>query len=212
MTTKSTSTGIWTTYDSTQLGRIVCLDPARRKGRFAEGSLADRRHRSRFPLLDHSPMARSMSRMIRRSSTPSTPPPGKSNIKSGLGTIGKASLVYADGKLYYPEANGRVWILKPGEKKFEVLSHVDLEEKKGREYTIFGSVAIANGHVYLAASNTTYCIGPKDFAEQNVAIPEGPKEEPCLRAISRAAGAGAGYAVRRSAASGRENSIHGPRV
>ncbi len=103
---------------------------------------------------------------------------GKEKYKRGFGTIGKASLVWADDKLYYPEANGRVWILKPGDKKFEVLSHVDLEEKMGREYATFGSVAISDGHVYLQAANKMYCIGPKEFQKQDVQIPTAPKEEP----------------------------------
>ncbi|HWE03954.1 MAG TPA: PQQ-binding-like beta-propeller repeat protein [Tepidisphaeraceae bacterium] len=98
----------------------------------------------------------------------------------GLGTIGKASLVWADGKLYFPEANGRMSILKPDDekKKFDVLSKVDIPDKMGREYDLFGSVAIADGHVYLQASNKMFCIGPKEFAVQSVAIPPGPAEEP----------------------------------
>ncbi|HZL38602.1 MAG TPA: PQQ-binding-like beta-propeller repeat protein [Tepidisphaeraceae bacterium] len=102
---------------------------------------------------------------------------GKIKYKKGFGTIGKASLVWADNRLYFPEANGRVWVLEPGPKKFKVLSHVDLEEKPGREYVTFGSVAIADGHVYIQAANTSYCIGPKEFTEQNEPIPASPAEE-----------------------------------
>ena len=103
--------------------------------------------------------------------------------------------------------------MKPGEKKFEVLSHVDLEEKKGREYTIFGSVAVANGHIYLSAANKTFCIGPKEFTEQNVAIPEGSKEEPApaTRANVRPRTLASG-SVRCPACSGREIAIHCPYI
>ncbi|MDB5292382.1 MAG: Pyrrolo-quinoline quinone, partial [Phycisphaerales bacterium] len=162
--------------DSTRLGRVVCLDPAHLtdgspkevwridgiEAGFPSSTIAD----GTLYVADDGAVIYAIDAAT-----------GKVKYKKRFGTIGKASLVFADGKLYYPEANGRMWILKPGEKKFEVLSHVDLEEKKGREYTIFGSVAIADGHVYIQAANTTYCIGPKEFAAQNATIPEGPKEE-----------------------------------
>ena len=63
---------------------------------------------------------------------------------------------------------------------FHVLSHVDLEEKLGREYVIFGSVAVSNGHVYLQAANKMYCIGAKDPKVETDAIPELPKEQPLV--------------------------------
>ena len=103
---------------------------------------------------------------------------GKTKYRKGFGTIGKASLVWADGKLYFPEANGRMWILKPDAKKFEVLSHVDLEDKPGLEYVIFGSVAISDGHIYLNAASKFYCIGPKEFQAQTAEVPAAPREEP----------------------------------
>jgi outer membrane protein assembly factor BamB len=89
---------------------------------------------------------------------------GATAWKKRLGTIGKASVVWADGKLYIPEANGRMNILKPGAKDAQMLSRVMLTEKLGREYVIFGSVAIADGKVYLQAANTLYCIGQKSEA------------------------------------------------
>ncbi|MDB5303557.1 MAG: Pyrrolo-quinoline quinone [Phycisphaerales bacterium] len=163
--------------DSTRLGRIVCLDPAH----LTEGSPKEAWRidgiEAGFPsstIADGTLYVADDGAVIYAIDAAT----GKIKYKKRFGTIGKASLVFADGKIYYPEANGRMWILKPGDKKFDVLSHVDLEEKKGREYTIFGSVAIADGHVYIQAANTTYCIGAKEFSVQDVAIPEGPKEEP----------------------------------
>jgi len=103
---------------------------------------------------------------------------GKENWHKGMGTIGKASLVYADGKLYIAEANGRFTIAKPGARNVQILSKTEFNDKPGREYVIFGSPAISDGHVYLATATTLYCIGPKDFAKQEVAIPEPPKESP----------------------------------
>lgn len=95
-----------------------------------------------------------------------------------FGTGGKASLVAAEGKLYYPEANGRMWILKlNGKEKPKVLSHVDVEKKLGREYTIFGSVAICDGRVFLQAANETFCIGEKEPKVESNPIPPAPQEE-----------------------------------
>ncbi len=104
---------------------------------------------------------------------------GKILWHKGYGTIGKASLVYADGKLYFPEANGRVWILKVnGETKPTVLSHEDIEEKMGREYAVFGSFAISNGQLFLQSANSMFCIGPKEPKVSSDPIPETATEEP----------------------------------
>jgi outer membrane protein assembly factor BamB len=97
------------------------------------------------------------------------------------GTIGKASLVYGDGKLYVCEANGRVSILKleKGAEKPEVLSRTEISgnaQESGREYMIFGSVAIANGRIYLVSAEQMYCIGAKDAKASDGPLPEMAKE------------------------------------
>ncbi|HWE93005.1 MAG TPA: PQQ-binding-like beta-propeller repeat protein [Tepidisphaeraceae bacterium] len=163
-------------YDSTRLGRVVCLDGASVTNGAPKEVWRIDGIEAGFP----SPTFADGTLYVATDSAviyAINPETGKVKYKKGFGTIGKPSLVWADGKLYFPEANGRVWILKPGEKKFEVLSHVDVEEKKGREYTIFGSVAISDGHIFMEAANRMFCIGPKEFAAQNVAVPPGPKEE-----------------------------------
>jgi outer membrane protein assembly factor BamB len=106
---------------------------------------------------------------------------GAQRWKKSAGTIGKASLVYADGKLFVPEANHRMTILKPAGDKAEVLSKVEIsEDKLGREYGIFGSVAVADGRIYLPTSNTMICIGKKGAKAEPkpVPVPEAKKEEP----------------------------------
>jgi hypothetical protein len=97
------------------------------------------------------------------------------------GTIGKASLVYGGGKLYVCEANGRVSILKieKGQEKPQVLSREEISgnaQESGREFMIFGSVAIANGRVYLVSAEQIYCIGPKEAKAQDGPLPETAKE------------------------------------
>ena len=50
---------------------------------------------------------------------------GKVQWLHNLGTVGKGSPVWADGKLYATEVNGRFHILKPGK---EGATSLDLEE------------------------------------------------------------------------------------
>jgi len=103
---------------------------------------------------------------------------GKEKWKKVCGRIGKASPVYGDGKLYICEGNGRVTILKPGDRKAEVLDQQEAEGKLGREYDIYGSPAICNGRIYIQAANVMYCIGPKEPKKQDVPVPQLAKEEP----------------------------------
>jgi outer membrane protein assembly factor BamB len=98
--------------------------------------------------------------------------------RQSMGRIGKSSPVYADGKIYYP-ADSRVTIFKPGPEKPEILNTVELTEKPGREYVIYGSPAVANGRVYISAASKTYCIGLKDAQVASDPIPQTiAREEP----------------------------------
>jgi outer membrane protein assembly factor BamB len=102
---------------------------------------------------------------------------GRTIWKKRVGTIGKASLVYADGKLYIPEANGRLSILKVGDRSAELLHKASMDEKLGREHVIFESVAIANGRIYLQTASRLYCIGPKETSVSEDAIPTPARED-----------------------------------
>lgn len=85
---------------------------------------------------------------------------GKQLWLHNLGTIQKASPVYADGKLYVGTENGKFFILKPGPDKCEVLD----EDLLGPETTpeqIIGSSAVARGRVYVVSDAALYCIGKK---------------------------------------------------
>ena len=96
---------------------------------------------------------------------------GKIMWKKNCGRIGKGALVFADGKLIVTEANGRFTFLKPGEKKADILSKVEVPEKLGREYATYGTPAIANGHIFLQCANQTFCIGLKDAKVESDPIP-----------------------------------------
>ncbi|HEV8379221.1 MAG TPA: PQQ-binding-like beta-propeller repeat protein, partial [Tepidisphaeraceae bacterium] len=104
--------------------------------------------------------------------------------KKSFGRIGKGSPVFADGKIYFGEANGRVSIIKPTPEGPQVLSTVELTEKPGREYVIYGSPAVANGRVIIQAASKTYCIGNKDAQAAADPIPQAIAPEPAADAIA----------------------------
>lgn len=84
-----------------------------------------------------------------------------------LGTVGKGSPVWADGKIYATEVNGHMWIIKPTREKCETLSEVVLPAREGAGVDeIYASPAIANGRVFLVTRDRTICI--EDKAKQVV--------------------------------------------
>jgi hypothetical protein len=130
------------------------------------------------------------------------------------GTIGKASLVYGDGKLYVAEANGRVVDPEGREgagesRKCSAARGVSGNaQESGREYMIFGSVAIANGRVYLSRPSRVSASARRMRK---------PMTGRCRRwRRSRAKGckarAGARNAGGRRAASGSEEAVRGEAV
>lgn len=76
-----------------------------------------------------------------------------------LGTVGKGSPVWADGKIYATEVNGNMWIVKPSREKCETLSHVTISAREGSGLDeIYASPAIADGRVVLVTRDRTICI------------------------------------------------------
>ncbi len=101
---------------------------------------------------------------------------GKELWHQNLGTIQKASLVLADGKLYVGTENGKFFILKPGATGCEILDQDELEpgaklsESSASDLgedliasneQVIASVAVSRGRVYLASTKHIYCIGKK---------------------------------------------------
>ncbi len=85
---------------------------------------------------------------------------GKELWVHDLGTVGKGSPVWADGKIYATEVNGHVHILEPTRNGCESLSKVKLEAAKdgiGSD-EIYASPAIANGRVYILTRDRMICI------------------------------------------------------
>ena len=96
-----------------------------------------------------------------------------------LGTVGKGSPVWADGKIYVMEVNGNIHILKPSREGCESLSHVRLEGVVGEgPDEIYASPAIASGRVYFVTRDRTICIGGKEPLSTSDEIPALAEERP----------------------------------
>jgi outer membrane protein assembly factor BamB len=79
-----------------------------------------------------------------------------------LGTVGKGSPIWADGKIYATEVNGNVWILKPSREKCEVVNHVRINARTATGLDeIYASPAIANGRLFITTRDRTVCIEDK---------------------------------------------------
>ena len=93
-----------------------------------------------------------------------------------IGTVGKGSPVWADGKIYVMEVNGRIHVLKVSREKCEKVSENALLARvdKGTD-EIYGSPAISDGRVFFCTRDRLICVGEPDKAEDGE-IPPMPQE------------------------------------
>ncbi|HEV7746495.1 MAG TPA: PQQ-binding-like beta-propeller repeat protein [Pyrinomonadaceae bacterium] len=95
---------------------------------------------------------------------------GKQLWLKNLGTIQKASPVFADGKLYVGTENGKMFILKPSATGCEILD----EDQLGTEVLpepIIASAAVANGRVYFVSDSNLYAIGKRSNSASSQPAP-----------------------------------------
>ncbi len=93
---------------------------------------------------------------------------GKQLWKQQLGTVQKAPLVLADGKLYVGTESGKFFILKPHSDRVDVLSDVDMPISKysccsseGTPEQVLAGAAVSRGRVFFVSSDAVYAIGSK---------------------------------------------------
>lgn len=98
---------------------------------------------------------------------------GKEIDREKLGTQGRASPVYGDGKIYCCEGNGRWYIFKITEAGLDPIHRLRLDAEE-----VDASPVISNGRVYLATSGAMYCIGNKDKQPEVEPRPEVVAETP----------------------------------
>lgn len=87
-----------------------------------------------------------------------------------LGTVGKGSPIWADGKLYVMEVNGNIHILKANREGCQELSKNSLPVSeaaaaRGLKGTdeIYASPAVSNGKVFFVTRDRTICIGKEGW-------------------------------------------------
>jgi outer membrane protein assembly factor BamB len=109
---------------------------------------------------------------------------GKKLWEQNLGTIQKASPVFADGKIYVGTENGAFFIIKPSptgaqildKDELEPITKIDIKTEAGDEAIssneqIIAGVAVSRGRIFLVSTKHTYCIG-KTKAPALPAAPE----------------------------------------
>lgn len=95
--------------------------------------------------------------------------------RTKLGTMMRASLLYADGKIYACSANGRCYILVPDEDKgVKIIHRVRLPA--GDE--VHGSPIVYGGRIYLPTTGALYCLGDPEAKIGLDPAPEAPEERP----------------------------------
>ncbi|CAK9044717.1 Outer membrane biogenesis protein BamB, partial [Durusdinium trenchii] len=75
-----------------------------------------------------------------------------------LGTMMRSNLLYADGKIFANEVNGRCYVLKPTEDGAEILHRLRLPS--GEES--HGSPISWNSHLYIPTTGSMYCVAKPD--------------------------------------------------
>jgi len=93
---------------------------------------------------------------------------GRELWRQPLGTVRKAPLVLADGKLYVGTESGKFFIVRPSAEKAEVLSQVELpistnsvQQQEGTPEPVLAGAAVSHGRIFFVSSDAVYAIGPK---------------------------------------------------
>ena len=97
------------------------------------------------------------------------------------GTDSKGSPLWADGKIYVGEFDGRFHILQPTPTGCNELHSQYFKGKNGVPVQINGSPVAVNGHVYFMTSAEFYCLGKKDHKAAADPIPPEPQEPPVVK-------------------------------
>lgn len=100
---------------------------------------------------------------------------GKQIFKKKLGTMQRASPLYADGKIYTCDATGRWAVLRPTAKGVDVVHQLKLP---GESPEVHASPIVSHGRIYVSSTSDFYCIGKKDHTPSADPIPPHPSEEP----------------------------------
>lgn len=102
--------------------------------------------------------------------------------KIGLGTINFGAPLYADGKIFYSEKNGRWYILTPDEKKGVVGWERTAKGKTNGTFPqgdeCWASPVISHGRLYILTTGALYCFEDKAKTKGSAPRPAQPEETP----------------------------------
>jgi hypothetical protein len=108
---------------------------------------------------------------------------GRELWRQPLGTVQKAPLVFADGKLYVGTESGKFFIVRPLADRAEVLSEVELpiskdsvQQQEGTPEPVLAGAAISRGRVFFVSSDAVYAIGPRTAKTLTGAAVDAPAE------------------------------------
>ncbi len=95
--------------------------------------------------------------------------------RTSLGTVMRSSLLYADGKIYALETNGRWYILQPDKNRgVKILSR----GRFGRGEECHASPIAVNGRVYVVTTGAVYCLEDPNKTHGYDAPPPAEEETP----------------------------------
>src|SRR5262245_8463183 len=93
---------------------------------------------------------------------------GQELWRQTLGTVQKAPLVFADGKLYVGTESGKFFIVRPQPDKAVILSEVQLpiskdsvQQQEGAPEGVLAGAAVSRGRVFFVSSDAVYAFGSK---------------------------------------------------
>lgn len=142
--------------DTTEMGAVVCIDATKRGDITKTGTIWKRTEislgRSSPILIDGRIYATDDRAKLHCLNAETGETIGEA---ARLGTMMRANLLYADGKIYANEVNGRGYILKPTETGTEMVYKYRFPS--GEE--CHGSPIACNGRIYIPTTGTMYCIG-----------------------------------------------------
>lgn len=156
--------------DNTELGRIVCIDATGegdvtkthevwRRDSFRAGYASPALAEGRLYALDNGGNLICLDAET-----------GEEFWQIKIGKITWGSPVWADGKIYVPEVDGEFHIVRAGEHSASIISSRVFEHPDIPLVDIRGCPAIANGKLFLMTRDGLYCVGTKDFEEDEIEI------------------------------------------
>ncbi len=109
---------------------------------------------------------------------------GRELWRQPLGTVQKAPLVLADGKLYVGTESGKFFIVRPSAQKAEVLSEMELpvslnsvQQQEGTPEPILAGAAVSRGRIFFVSSDAVYAIGSKTTKPLTGYVVDAPAEK-----------------------------------